>query len=319
MKKISGVLNTNLPKIAGRFVSRKSKISDIDWALRDLHYRAMCAELFEHLLLFDEVAIVMNVDNSPLGILISEFGLNDTANLIETGAVKLILRRVLLTSKAGNAETGISESDGIPPVIPGMITEDNIFGDPAMCVNDAFNFVVYNYSKKDKEIFLKRVLPFIIVDNSNTGKKAVDLLTDAYHANSLSTIGLPYITHENALNYKQRGQMLNIAPEIVDLMVIASNNYGMYNQSSMYNIARKGVGELLNAMHISASMNEITSVAERMPNLQALYYTQKVSFHSLVKLRQQSNSKYFRNWINERTKEDDTESLLQVKANSSKV
>ncbi len=311
MKKISGILNTGLSRTAGRFVSGNFKITGMDLAFRPLYYRSMLAELFEHLLLFDEVAIIINIDNSPLGILIAEFGIDDTARLIESGAVKLILRRTLLTSKVGNIETGISELDGIPPVIPGMIETDNHFGDPVKSIEDSFRFVKLNYSKRERDMFLKRVLPFIVVDSSNTNERAIKLLVDAYHSNSLSTIGLPYIVHENSLDYKKRGHMLKLASEVTDLMLIASNNYGMYNQDSMYNIASKAVGEISNALHISSSMNKLTTVAEQMPDLKALYFMDKVGLHSVVNIRNQSDSQTFRNWINDRTKENNPEYIIK--------
>ena len=310
MQKISGVLNTNLSKIARRFVSRVSQTTDLEWAFRNFYYRTMCAELFEHLLLFDEVAIIMNIDNSPLAILINEFGLNDTAKLIEISSIKLILRKVILASKYGNQENGITEFNGIPPVISGMIVEDNLFGDPVQCIKDAFRFVKYNYPKRDKETFLKRILPFVFADEGNTGQRAVKLLTDAYHSNSLSAVGLPYLVHENNLFYKQRGQILGLASDITDLMLIAKHNYGMYNQAPIYNIAKRGIGELLSAVHISNSMNEITEKAERMPNFKALYFEGKIGFHSVVNIRQKSDSKTFRNWVNERTKENDAEYII---------
>lgn len=310
MKKISGILNTKLAKVAEKLISRKSKVTQDEWSFRRLYYALMCAELFEHLLLFDEVAIAMNIDNAPLSILINEFGVNDTASLIETGAIKLIIRKIVLISSVGNIESGVSESDGIPPVLSGMLVDGDIFSDPIKCIDDAFNFVRYNYSKRERDIFTKRILPFIVIDDSNTGQKAVKLLIDAYHSNYLSTSGLPYVQHENSLNYSQRGQMLEMASEVTDLMLISSHNYGMYNQSPMYNIAKTGVGQLLNALHISNSMNEITSKAERMPDLQALYFTKKIGFYSLVKIRKNNNSKVFRNWINEKTKEDDAEYII---------
>ena len=310
MKKISGVLNTSVSKVASRFVNEHAKPFGIELATRNVHYSLMLAELFEHLLLFDEVAIVMNVDNSPLGILISEFGLNDTAKLIETGAIKLILRRVLLVSKTGNRETGISEFDGIPPVLSGMIVGEDIFDDPVKCINDAFRYVGYNYRGREREIFLNRILPYVIVDAGNSGDRAIKLLTDAYHSNSLSTLGLPYTVHENSLLYNDRGKMLDLASQVTDLMLIASSNYGMYNQMEMYDVARKGIGELLSAMHISNSMNEITTTAERMPNLKELFLRNRIGFHSLVKIRQQSDSQKFRSWLNEKTKEDDSEYII---------
>lgn len=311
MKKISGVLNTRISQVAGRFVSRYSTITDLERAFQDIHYRTMLAELFEHLLLFDEVAIVMNVDNSPLGILISEFGINDTANLIETGAIKLILRRVILTSKVGDIKNHITEFNGIPPVISGMIEVDNLFGNPTHCIDDAFKYVHYNYSRKERDMFSKRILPFIIIDSGNTGEKAVKILIDAYHSNSLSAVNLPYLVHENSLNHYQRSHMLKLAHELTDLMLIASNNYGMYNQESMYNIASKAVGEIMSAVNISNSMEKIVTVAERMPNLKALYLMDKVGFHSVFNIRQQSDSKLFRDWINTKTKEDDAEYIIK--------
>ena len=196
MKKISGVLNTGVSKVASRFVNEHAKPYGIELATRNVHYNLMLAELFEHLLLFDEVAIVMNVDNSPLGILISEFGLNDTAKLIETGAIKLILRRVLLVSKTGNRETGISELEGTPPVLSGMIVGEDIFGDPVKCINDAFRYVGYNYRGKERESFLNRILPYVIVDAGNSGDRAIKLITDAYHSNSLSTLDLHSIDNQ---------------------------------------------------------------------------------------------------------------------------
>ena len=294
-----GILNTNITEVSQTYILDRNKRDGIQRAVEPLKVSLMYAELFEQLLLFDKVSVILgNMDNTAFAALVVGFGFPELERAIVLEAVEVVLPRTM--SMVGMGPEGAGKTDpsllsGTPPVVYG-IPKGGAFGDPEEAVLEALKYVV-GYKGSEKRAFAKRIAPYIKLGSLNDGDKAVRIITDAYQSGSLKTVGLPFVGTPLAFNAEARVHFQKLTSEIEQTIFVAENDYGLYNTPDVYSIAKEAVGIIGNALNIQKGSDTILEEAERIPNLRALYLARKADFLTAMQLREKNDNIEFRKWI----------------------
>lgn len=296
---MKGILNTTVTDVSHQYVLERKKLDSIQRAVEPIKADLMYAELFEQLLLFDRVSIILgSMDNSALAALVVGFGFPELERAIALEVIEVVLPRTM--SMVGMGPEGAGRKDpsllsGVPPVVYG-VPQGGAFGNPEEAVLDALKYVA-GYKEHEKQSFAKRIAPHIKLGSLNDGDKAVKIVTDAYESDALRPVGLPFVGTSLAFSAESRFHFQHLTSEIEKTIFVAENNYGLYNTPAVYSIAKQAVGLVEDALNIQKGGDTILEEAERIPNLRALYLSRKAGFATAMQLRERNDNALFRKWI----------------------
>src|ERR1035437_2279709 len=259
--------------------------------------KLILAGLFEQLLLFDKIIISTNRTSFPLVFLISTLGINTVEKLIDYGYIKfMIWTPVIVTSTGRNREDGtIDESIiyGTPPITAGAYA--NL--DPEENIRIALSH--FNFNRDRKRILTKLALKqYFVPDGLSFSSKSAELIIDAYKHDNLRELGLSYVKEPDQLNPKERIELIKLGHIVIETAIISKYNFKSYENYERYKICKQNLTNIGKAYNISENTANLFKI-EDVPDLRAIYLSEKLDFESVFKIRHLSNSKYFRKWINE--------------------
>lgn len=275
-------------------------------------YDEFLAEFFEQLLLFDRIAIKIEKDNIPLAILINELGLDLVYECVRDGTIELWLWTQAIFITGGMEGKGVHDESylkGIPPLSVGRLSSPQ-HSDPEESIKQCFKWVGYKYSKEERRRFIQKVSYRMRRDEKDFAVEARGLLIDAYKANHLASVGLPYKREPNDLNYEERIKFMNLASDIIDTSFLAAEGYTSFNKYNSTLIAQSSLEKIAKAYKIQGGLNEIIKL-EKLPDLRSVFLERKIDFYNAVKFRNKTISKRFREWLSTATASHEVEYITK--------
>ncbi|KGL58388.1 hypothetical protein [Polaribacter sp. Hel1_85] len=289
--------------------------------LTESENKQILASLFEQLLIFDSITITTSRINFPLAFLINQIGINSVERLIESGYIKfMIWSPVLMHGTGTQLDNGtIDESSiyGQPPIAAGSLTKNDL--DPEKNIDIGLSH--FNFHKDRKRIFKKKALKnYLIPNGMDFSTDSAKIVIDAYKANNLSELGLPFEKEPEQLNIEERKLMLHLSHKVLETAVLSQYNYKSYENYEHIKICEQNLKNIGKAYNVANNTSEILRL-ENLPNLKGLYLEENLDFNSIFKLRHLSNAKYYRKWINNvgensNSQEVTKEYLNQLKGNN---
>ena len=257
-------------------------------------------DLFEQLLIFDKVRISVNRINSQLFALIYCLGLETVEKLIERKCIEFMAAAPVLVSSAGTKmEDGtVDETSflGKPPVVGGMFSKADF--EPEQNISAALRRL--EIPKHLQRRFVKKAAKCYIRDDEsplNSASYSANLVIDAYRANNLVELGLPFENEPEQLTLKQRGILLELGSSVLDSYILAKHNLKSYNNYEHLKICEQNLANIGKAFKISSNTSTILEI-EKIPDLKSIYTTNALPFDSVFKIRHMGIAKYYRDWIN---------------------
>lgn len=285
----SEVFNNNFGSSYGVNYPKLSKEQD----------RLFIANLFEQLLIFDQITISTNRINFALVFLIDRLGINIVEKLFDYGYIKIMIWSPVLISGKGRMQKDGSIDESViykqPPIGAGSLSSDDF--NPEININRALNN--FNLQRDRKRIFTRRALKnYIVPDGMEFSTDSAKLVIDAYLNDNLSSFGLPYEKEPNLLNLNQRNLLLNLGQKVLETAVLAKYHLKSYENYDHYKICKSNIENIGKAYKIAENTNAIFTL-ENLPDLKSLFLDENMSFESVFNIRHLSNAKYYRKWINE--------------------
>lgn len=299
MSNFNGILNTSMVEYSGVYLGNRRTANPFQLYTEQIATAKVYAELFEQLLLFDKVSIILgSMDNSAIAALISGLGLVEFERALALEAIEIIQPKVM--SMAGMGPYGRGQRDGnlltgLPPVVYGRLEREGAFGNPEEAILDAFKYlegIPLNVQKP----YARRIAAYIKPGPIDDADRAVRIVTDAYNSDLLRKVGLPNNAVLTVLDATKRQQVQEIISEIEKSIFVANKNYGLYNTPKVYNILKDAIGEIDDALKIQRSNDAILNGIS-LPNLRVLHIAGKVSLLDAMRLREGRENIAFRQWL----------------------
>jgi hypothetical protein len=326
------VLNNSIEFFGARFITRTANILEsvnVDISQERLK---LFLEVFDQFMLFDNIIVKTSADNLPLLLLIEEFGLNKTEELIEKGQIKFLIWIPYLL-----CEIGIKTGGPIVRIYGSESAEDTyddsrILGTTPLIVSDRFlkdldieksldkTLSILSIHPDRKRILKKRVLANYIIPDIKDAQNSKDFVYDAYNKDSLKNYKLEYSKELNELGTIERQKLLKIAYEIFDTTLLTNYQYKHYSDYNFMESINLSYNGLANALKVKENVTEIFKI-ENIPDFSKLFVEEKLTWKKAFDLRQLSNAKYFRKWINSKSESVDSieitkEYLNEIKGDS---
>jgi hypothetical protein len=289
--------------------------------IADKEANEIIASLFEQLLIFDRVIISTNRLNFALAFLIQRLGINVVENLLNSEYIKFMIWSPTLMTGTGRQQPdgSIDESTiyGQPPIAAGALTADDL--DPEKNIKIALD--LFDFHRDRKRIFTRKAINHYIIPNGmEFSSESAKFVIDAYKKNNLSGVGLPFVKEPEQLDLSERRRLLNLSHTVIETSLLSKYGLKSYENYEHFKICEQSLSNIGKAYNISGNTSAILQM-ENLPNLKALYLTEKLNFESVFKIRHLSNAKYFRKWINEvgesgNAQEITREYINQIKGNS---
>ena len=260
--------------------------------------RNILSGLFEQILVFDKIIISTSKVNFALVFLIDRLGVNTVERLFESGYIKIMLWSPFLMSRSGRQmkDGSVDESViyGQPPIGAGALSDED--ANPENNIKNALN--VFGFHRDRKRILTKRILKnYIVPKGMEFSSDSAKFVIDSYENNNLSELGLPYEKESDQLNLDERRLLLNLGHKVLETAILSKFNLKSYENYEHYKICEQNLNNIGKAYNVLKNTSEILKI-ENLPNLKALYLSEKLDFDSVFKLRHLSNAKYYRTWIN---------------------
>lgn len=134
---------------------------------------------------------------------------------------------------------------------------------------------------------------------------ARDLAIDAYQNNQLILNDLPYTKNPEMLSSIERIKLWEIANNYYEMTIYTENEIDIYNDYNFFSMLRKNLYGLADSLKVSDDAAKLFEL-QNIPNLKNLFINKEVDLQNVFELRELSNAKYFRKWINEKSKTVDS-------------
>lgn len=260
--------------------------------------RQYIAQLFEQLMLFDEVTISTNRLNSSLFYLIKNIGINSVERLLENKSIKFMLWSSFIVTSGGHRKDDGSIDDSIiygrPPIVGASLSDEDL--DPEKNIQSALSH--FNFHRDRKRIFTKIASNhYIIPSDLDFAEDSAEIVIESYKSNNLSTFGLQFEKEPDQLDSKQRFKLLTLGNKLIETTILSKYNLKSYDDYEHYFFYNNSLNNIGKALKISENVSELFKL-ENIPNLKTLFLEEKINFDSIFKLRYLSSAKCFRDWIN---------------------
>lgn len=258
----------------------------------------IASEIFEQLLIFDQIIISTNKTNFSLYVLIKNLGINTVEKLVENGYIKFIIWSPLLIVSAGKqlSDGTIDESRiyELPPLTAGTYLESDL--DPDKNIAQALQY--FPLPRERKRAFIRKARKnYISLAGMDLSSESAKIVIDSYSNNNLIDLGLPYEKEPNKLNKAERATLQKLGHKIIETAVLSEYNLKSYDNYEHIAISKINFENIGKAYNVVDNSNHLFKL-ENLPNLKELYISQKLTFDDVFKLRNLSNAKYYRKWIN---------------------
>ena len=311
------VLNNSIEFFGERFLTKSASILENINTNVDNEKRKLFAEVFEQFMLFDKCVIKTGKFNTSLYILMQEIGINKTEELIEKGEIKFLFWTPYILTEQGKHISGpiirqYGKDSDLDKYDDSKIigTEPLIVNDTAVKQYDLEKIIDFSLSHivlhpDRKKIIKKIVLDNYIVPNLSDAQIARDYVIDAYIGNTLGDIGLEYSKEPKMLGSIERMKLLNFAYEIFENTLLANHEIKYYSNYNFLATMKMNLSGLANSFKVSSDASTLFEI-ENVPDLKKLFIGERLDFKDVFNLRQNTNAKYFRKWINEKSESVDS-------------
>ncbi|WP_288441109.1 hypothetical protein [uncultured Chryseobacterium sp.] len=282
----------------------------------------VASEIFEQLLIFDQIIISTNMTNFSLFVLIKNLGINTVEKLIEYDYIKfMIWSPLLITSTGRRLDDGTIDESRIyelPPLTGGSYTELDL--DPDKNIEQALRF--FSIPRERKRAFMRKARKnYINIAGMELSTQSAKVAIDSYTNNNLVDLGLPFEKEPNKLNITERATLQKLGHKIIETAVISQYNLKSYDNYEHIAIVKNNFENIGKAYNIVDNSNSLFKL-ENLPNLKELFISEKLNFDDVFKIRNLSSARYYRKWINDVGESHDSlevtrEYLNEIKGNNS--
>ncbi len=265
----------------------------------ELKRKDIFSNLFEQLLLFDNIVLSTDKDNHTLYFLIRYFGFENTLRLIKSGYISFYIRTSIIVQSIGKKldDGSIDESTIYeqPPIIGGSLHKDDIDIE-----NNIYKAIrPFQFDKKREREFIKNVHKQYIKDlDLELGTNTSKIIIDSYVNNNLENLGMPFTKDPFELDIKEREKLFQIGHSVLESSILLKHNLKSFNNTEHLKILSKNFENIGKAYNVMENTNKIFEI-ENMPDLKSAYLSGKFNLDDIFKLRHLNNAKYFRKWIND--------------------
>ncbi len=242
----------------------------------------------ELLLLYDRLSFKVYGENVPLALLISWYGGENVLNLLKSNSIEFILHDKALT---------YIKSD-IKHVIPiqslELTTEHNT--KPKISAKQGFKWISKNSKPSAK---IRKKILHKATTNTITLPKLPDI-GDIYNF-YCKNYNKP---KDGLFSTDQKIQMLNIANQTLEISLASKNDYNFWDSENTWEILNKRTESYSQANLIHKKTNNIMEL-NSLPNIAQLIGKRHIPLEDIVELRNQENTKKFREWIKTTSDKDD--------------
>lgn len=275
--------------------------------LSGIEEREIFADLFEQIMLFDKIYIKSGRANYALFLLIKNLGLDLVEKLIEINYINFIFYTpIIVTSQGRQKEDGTIDKStiyGQPPIASGTIEADGNLLEQS--IDSALSF--FGIDAKRKKSFKRKIYEsYIVPDGMEFSTNSTKIVLDAYANNQLEPLGLPNDTEPEQMNLDQRYKLLDLSHTVLETALLSTYNLKGFNNINNFNLIKTNYETLSSALNVTSNGTKLFDL-ENIPNLKKLFLEENLNFEQALKLRHNSNAKFFRNWLN--TKSESTDSI----------
>jgi len=281
--------------------------------IKNVDAKEMVAELFEQIMLFDQVVLKTGRINFALQFLIQALGIPMVERLVDANYIKFLLYspNVMRTVGRKKPDGSIDESAiiGKEPLVAGSF---DIGKGDIITQNIESGLAPFDLQKKHKKLLIKKIRKNYIPTSKpiESSKNAIEIIYEAYNENILAPMGLPYAKELINLNSNERNLLHELGDSVLETILISDNSLISFNNNNHYRLYQESLDNIGKALTIKDNAYKVFEV-RNIPNLKRLFLDERMTFDQALKLRHKSYSKFFRKWLNEIAETHDAKGLTK--------
>lgn len=250
--------------------------------------RALEAQVFEQLMLFDKVHFKVVGQNAAVSVLLKMFGTRGLEELLDQ-------RAVAFTLWTQDVMSTLTEVEGLDPLVSGTQTT------PSHCdPEESLDLVLKAnpaLTRGARRMLAKKILPVYGVPRKDLAAEAVKLTNSAFASGKLRMLGFTEEeTDLRRLKLTSRQKLGAYATDLLHYSYLLEKNLTSYTKPAFYAMFEDSASKLEAAGRVVKGYHTVAEY-EDVPDLQALYDLRQGRVADLPKLRSKRNSVRFRAWL----------------------
>lgn len=284
---MNNIYNNKLNDFTRKYLISNNKLSKEDILFQGINYTNIKAQIFEDLLLYDKITFKVYGENIPLAFLINELSMKGIERLIEKDDIQFALWTPTIMHVVSNIK-------GVNPLVHGR-TNSPVHCEPEQSIESGLSFLT-SLSQKNKKIVKRKLRDKYIIPKEGIESESHEFTISAFNSNKFSSYGLTNKKDLSQLNKKEKETLNKCASDLLEYKFTISEQLTI-NQNSEYQSLFNNT--INNCIKHDEIVTEIIKI-ENFPNLKEVFFNlEKTTFKDVIKIREKSNIKKFRYWLNE--------------------
>lgn len=253
--------------------------------------------LFEQLMLFDKLAIRIHAENLPLAMMMNMIGDRWIEELIDQDALRFVQWKPTIFHM-------VSDVKGVDALAFGDLKSEPL-DDPEASIDMAFDRLTQRRPRNVRRLLKRKILPLYQDAETTIAKTATELTKSAYLSGKLTAFELPPDFPYGEIPLPLRAKLRNVASEIAEYNYVLKHGMTSLSNYTYFTLLSDTAQKLAAKVNQSEVFSELAQI-EHFPDLKSIYPTLSNPLQQVIRLRDSSRSRWFRQWLSE-TKGDSAE------------
>lgn len=268
-----------------------------------LEYQNVINSVSEQLLMHDGISFKVYGENIPLALLILNFGVKGTEELIEQGALEFVLWNPGVTY-------AIDDIPGIYPLQSMQKFTSSVHSDPEASIMSGLNFMKEPLPRRTRRNITRKVLKHYKIPPATLSNNATDFGHSGYKNNLFEDFGLPKTKELTEFSLSERKKLHSLANQCLELTFLSLYQYSSYNSFELMKLNRKEFWNLKNAKAVEEVVDTIFNI-EKIPDFNKMISSGMLNIRDIPRFRKTRGSKQFRTWITQVSHQTDKSDIIK--------
>jgi hypothetical protein len=283
------LFQTEVSDVLRKYLIGNSALTQAESAQGLEAFKALEAEVFEQLLLFDHISFKVEGENLVVPFLLKMFGVGGLESLLGQEALSFTLWTPRVTYL-------VADNPDIHPLQSGNLTSP-AHSDPEQSLECGLLAMNPAPDRRVRRVLTKKIPPLYSLPRDTLAADAVRLANSAFESGKLRLLGFPEDVKDlRRLNQDTRKNLCMYATELLEYSFMVESGMTSYSKPTFHSIFQDSAAKLDIARRTARNFVAIATRTD-VPDLRALFQLLKGNATGLPRLRAKRSAVRFRDWL----------------------
>lgn len=264
-------------------------LTEHDMLMQKFNNHIADSHLFENLMLYDKVNLMVKGANLPLIYIINKIGMKGLENLLDQNSLSFTLWNASIMWLK-------DDTPGAFPLIAGHFNS-TLYNDPEESILTGINILSNQLNTQQRKTLVNKVRDLYIFPDTKLIDRSKDLALASFKNNRFNVLGFnTYNLDILRMDKYQKEKLQKCVTTILEYNFLISKNFSTYSKTKFKNLYEESFEKVP-----KNTLNEYFSTISRVENFPDLSeFSKQIEnpLSNVIHLRNKKNIKKFRKWLN---------------------